>query len=130
MSADGTAQRRTTPSDSYIYHHNWLFVADDYQGFDVELSKARSQQWIALGNVDRSRIGRKSYWEEHIVPRLNDESSERWVRSTEARKELKLSTCDLAHMRDAGKIEAKKVGNAYLYKLPAGSQEGKDKTAE
>ena len=60
VSADGTAQRRTTPTDPYIYHHKWLFVADDYQGFDVELSKTRSRRWIALGNVDRSRIGRKS----------------------------------------------------------------------
>ena len=60
------------------------------------------------------------------MPRINDEIPVRWVRSDEARKELKLSTCDLAHMRDAGKIEAKKVGNAYLYKLPVGreSQEG------
>ena len=28
------------------------------------------------------------------------------------------STCDLAHAREAGEIEYKKVGNAYLYKLP------------
>ena len=130
VSADGTAQRRTTPSDPYIYHHKRLFVADDYQGFDVEQSKARSQQWIALGNVDRSRIGRKSYWEEHIVPQLNDETPVRWVRSAEARKELKLSTCDLAHMRDAGMIEAKKVGNAYLYKLLAGREIQEGETAE
>ncbi len=65
------------------------------------------------------------------VPRANDETAERWVRSAEARKELKVSTCDLAHMRDAGKIEAKKVGNAYLYKLPpVDGQENKDDAAE
>lgn len=33
-------------------------------------------------------------------------------------------------MRDAGKIDAKKVGNAYLYKLPASSQEGKENADE
>jgi hypothetical protein len=93
-------------------------LADDYVGFDVELSKTRSRQWIALGNVDRSRIGRKSYWEEQVVPRINDEAPELWRRSAEVRKALRLSTCDLAHLREAGKIEAKKVGNAYLYKLP------------
>ena len=108
-------------------HHKWLFVADDYQGFDVERSKGRSQRWIAIGNVDRSRIEKKSYWEEHFVPRISDEVPERWVRSAEARKALRLSTCDLALLRVAGKIEAKKAGNAFRYKLPAGDgQPGKD----
>ena len=46
------------------------------------------------------------------------EDSDQWLRSNEVRKALKLSTCDLAHMRDAGKIVSKKVGNALLYKLP------------
>jgi hypothetical protein len=133
VSADGTAQRRTTPSDPYIYHHKWLFVADDYDGFDVAEGIARSQRWIALSSVDRSRIGRKSFWEEQIVPRLTEpnhvptssetqpaqeEQQSKWVRSAEARKALRLSTCDLAHKRQAGEIESKKVGNAYLYKLP------------
>ncbi|QDV24639.1 DNA phosphorothioation-associated putative methyltransferase [Aureliella helgolandensis] len=117
ISANGTAQRRTLPSDSYIYHHKWLFVDDDYQGFDVTASKERSQQWSSLENVDRSRIGRKSYWEIHVMPRLTQQPVDRWVRSAEARKQLKLSTCDLAHMRENGEIESKKVGNAYLYKM-------------
>jgi hypothetical protein len=30
---------------------------------------------------------------------------------------LKLSTCDLAHAREAGKIPFKKSGNAYLYRV-------------
>jgi hypothetical protein len=58
------------PVDPYIYHHKWLFVDDDYRGFDTEQSKARSQQWITLGDVDRARIGRQSYWQEQVVPRL------------------------------------------------------------
>ncbi len=41
----------------------------------------------------------------------------RWVRSDEARKLLKLSTCDLAHARKAGKIPFKKSGNAFLYRV-------------
>jgi hypothetical protein len=117
VSADGATQRRTTPVDPYIYHHKWLFVDDDYRGFNVEESKARSQLWISLGDVDRSRIGRQSYWQEQVVPRLTGTVTERWVRSGEARKQLKVSTCDLAHMREAGAIEFKKVGNAYLYRL-------------
>ena len=133
VNASGQVQRRTTPTDPYIYHHKWLFVADDYQGFDVAESKSRSEQWIALGNVDRSRIGRKSFWDEFVVPRFNEtnekqpskanepaqeEPKSRWVRSAEARKALKLSTCDLAHKRESGEIKSKKVGNAYWYELP------------
>ena len=109
VSADGITQRRTTPTDPYIYHHKWLFVDDDYRGFDVEESKARSQQWIRLGDVDRSRIGKQSYWQEKVIPRLTGIVPERWLRSNEARKQLKLSTCDLAHAREAGEIEFKKV---------------------
>ncbi len=118
VSADGVTQRRTTPTDPYIYHHKWLFVDDDYRGFDVEESKARSQQWISLGDVDRSRIGRESYWQEHVIPRLTGTVPERWIRSDEARKQLKLSTCGLAHARESGEIDFKKVGNAFLYRMP------------
>ena len=117
VSADGNVQRRTVPTDPYIYHHKWLFVSDEYRGFDVAESKARSLQWISLRNVDRSRIGRKSYWEQMVVPRLNTENlnDERWVRNEEARRVLKLSTCELAHAREAGEVRFKKVGNAFLY---------------
>ncbi len=54
-----------------IYHHKWMFVADDYVGFDVAESKARSAVWESLNPpVDRSRIGRKSYWITCVIPRL------------------------------------------------------------
>ncbi|MCY2993115.1 MAG: hypothetical protein NTY19_35315, partial [Planctomycetota bacterium] len=68
--ADGTAQRRPVPLDPYIYHHKWLFVDDDYTGFDVQESQRRSAAWLALANVDKSRIGRRSYWQTHVVPLL------------------------------------------------------------
>jgi hypothetical protein len=68
--ADGTLQRRAVPSDPPIYHHKWLFVADDYAGFDVAESQRRSAAWLVLPGVDKSRIGRRSYWETHVVPRL------------------------------------------------------------
>lgn len=111
-------------------------MPDDYLGFDIAESKARSSLWIALGDVDRSRIGRKSYWELFVVPRLGDQRQadhsfvydvvntgkpdveEQWVRSDEARRRLKLSTCELAHAREAGTLVFKKVGNAYLYLMP------------
>ncbi len=78
-------------------------------------------------------IGRRSYWEENVVPRLMEksianvplaespptddlvETSELWVRSKDACKLLKLSTCELMHARESGKIPFKKIGNAFLY---------------
>jgi DNA phosphorothioation-associated putative methyltransferase len=135
VNANGNVQNRNMPSDPYIYHHKWLFVDDNYQRFDVDESRARSKRWIAIPDVDRSRIGTRSYWEEMVVPRLKETTMPnepnpdrrpetakptdqgRWVRSDEARKLLKLSTCDLAHAREAGKIPFKKSGNAYLYRI-------------
>jgi len=55
----------------WIYHHKWMMVADDYQGFDVEESKARSQVWTSLHDVDRSRIGQRKFWDSTVVPRLS-----------------------------------------------------------
>jgi hypothetical protein len=40
---------------------------------------------------------------------------ERWLSSPEVRKALKISTCDLAHLREQGVFRATKRGNAYLY---------------
>lgn len=41
-----------------------------------------------------------------------------WLTSAEARKALKMSTCDLAHLRQEGGIRFAKKGNAYLYSRP------------
>jgi hypothetical protein len=38
-----------------------------------------------------------------------------WLDSKEARKELKVSACDLSHMREAGKLRFRKDRNAYRY---------------
>jgi hypothetical protein len=82
VNADGQVQRRSLPADPYIYHHKWLFVADDYSGFDVAASKQRSELWMKLADVDRSRIGRKSFWEQQVVRRIA-ESGERRAKSKE-----------------------------------------------
>ena len=47
---------------SNIWHHKWLWVMDDYKGFDVEASFQRSQVWLALDDVDMARIGNPKYW--------------------------------------------------------------------
>jgi len=67
---DGTTRAMKPQNDPWIYHHKWLWVQDDYNGFDVEESVQRSQQWMTLPNIDYSRIGKKSFWEKNVVPDL------------------------------------------------------------
>jgi hypothetical protein len=43
------------------------------------------------------------------------ENDKNWLNSTEVRKVLRISTCDLAHLRAGGAIRAEKRGNAYHY---------------
>lgn len=116
---DGTIKLQPALADPYIYHHKWMFVADDYQGFDVTKSQQRSVAWMSLDGVDKSLIGKASYWNNQVVPRLAESSDEEWLHSDEVRKRLNLTTCELAHMREAGELEFIKRGNAYLYCMPS-----------
>ena len=68
---DGTKRVMSPSGDPWIYHHKWLFVKDDYPGFDVNDSKRRSAEWMALPDIDYSRIGKKSFWEKFVVPHLS-----------------------------------------------------------
>ena len=40
----------------------------------------------------------------------------KYLNSKETRKKLKISSCELMHIREEGKIEFIKKGNAYYYK--------------
>jgi len=40
----------------------------------------------------------------------------KYLSSKETMKELKVSSCDLMHLREAGKLKYVKKGNAYFYK--------------
>jgi len=71
VSPDGTPTRRRQLKDPWIYHHKWLFVTDDYTGFNIEQSKARSLHWMSLPDIDFRRIGRKSYWISSVETRLD-----------------------------------------------------------
>lgn len=74
MVVDGCDLKFRPDTGTMIYHHKWMFVADDYDGFDVEDSKARSASWESLDPpVDKKRIGRREYWESHVVTRLGAE---------------------------------------------------------
>ncbi len=115
IKADGSTKRRKQSSDPFIYHHKWLFVNDDYSGFDIRSSVERSLSWLSLPDVDTRRIGRRSYWEEHVAPRLTDDVG--WMLSGDICKTLQISTCELSHRRNAGEIPFKKEGNTYYYRL-------------
>jgi len=67
----GVRKSKALRSVTEIYHHKWLFVANDYTGFSVGESRNRSIAWMGLENVDKSRIGRKGYWIEHVAPLLD-----------------------------------------------------------
>ncbi len=55
--------------DPQIWHHKWMWVDDDYPGFDVEAAKQRSATWRShIKPGESSRIGRRSYWDS-IRPR-------------------------------------------------------------
>jgi hypothetical protein len=40
-----------------------------------------------------------------------------WLTSKEVQKLLKISGCDLMHLRVSGKLKFKKQGNAFLYQI-------------
>lgn len=72
LNEDTPLKKRTvkiTKSKGQIYHHKWMFVADDYEGFDIEESKRWSEEWQSVIPADRkikSRIGYKKYWDEYL----------------------------------------------------------------
>jgi hypothetical protein len=63
---DGTTRVVKAPKDPWIYHHKWMMVDTCYGGFDYHESQERSRQWEALASLDKSRIGKKSYWQEKV----------------------------------------------------------------
>jgi hypothetical protein len=66
-----TLTREKTPPQ--IYHHKWLFVKDDYKGFDVDKSKERSKEWLEVSDkINMSKIGSKRYWEEEVLPLIEN----------------------------------------------------------
>ena len=48
-----------------IYHKKYLFVNDDYKGFDIEEAKKRAMLWEIIPNTKehKKKIGNREYWE-------------------------------------------------------------------
>lgn len=57
---DGTTKKGTSKT---IYHHKWLFVKDDYSGFNVEDAFERSRAWLTIPDINFRKIGSsRDYW--------------------------------------------------------------------
>jgi hypothetical protein len=65
VKSDGTVSRSEgSVNNPQIWHHKWMWVGDDYTGFDVEASKERSRLWEPLvSKEEKSKIGYKGYWD-------------------------------------------------------------------
>ena len=51
-----------------------------------------------------------------LMANKNDIVSD-WLKSKEVEKELKISSCDLMHLRVSGKLSFMKNGNSFLYNI-------------
>lgn len=46
---------------------------------------------------------------------MKPDQEELWLNSKDVLKALKISSCELCHLRQAGKLQFQKRGNAFLY---------------
>jgi len=49
-----------------VYHNKWMFVSDNYKGFDIQKSKVRTkiiESTIQTYRQDRRKIGFLDYWQ-------------------------------------------------------------------
>lgn len=68
------------PADPYVYHHKWMFVGDDYRGFNVPAAKRWSETWenspvvraLCADKTEhfRLRIGKRHYWQTRVLAPL------------------------------------------------------------
>lgn len=50
----------------HVYHAKWMFVADDFDGFDVNRAKERTKLINSISGIDKKRIGNLDYWKEFV----------------------------------------------------------------
>ena len=62
------------------------------------------------------------------ISMTNEQENTTWLTSKEAQKSLKVSGCELMHLRVSGKLKFKKQGNAFYYQLA--KKQGNLKTNE
>ena len=69
---DGSTRYMKQKTSPQIYHHKWLFVGDDYSGFNTEDSKQRSIDWLKIPNIEFNKIGYQNYWNANVAPHINE----------------------------------------------------------
>ena len=57
-------------SNLKIYHHRWLFVQDDYKGFDVKKDKKWSALWSKVPRLNHLKYGTLHNWNTITLPRI------------------------------------------------------------
>jgi hypothetical protein len=67
ITPDGKIKKGFTKS---IWHHKWLWVKDDYKGFNVEQSYKRSEKWLSIPDIQFSKIGNKDFWIKNYASKL------------------------------------------------------------
>jgi len=73
VTKDGKVTLTKEKTPPQIYHHKWLFVKDDYKGFNVDKSKERSKEWLEVSDkINMSKIGSKRYWEDDVLPLIEN----------------------------------------------------------
>ncbi|CAL9981009.1 hypothetical protein VPHD481_0018 [Vibrio phage D481] len=50
-----------------IWHHKWLWVGDDYNGFNVSQSYDRSIQWLDHDDIPFTKIGSRKNWQDWLT---------------------------------------------------------------
>jgi len=63
-----------------IYHHKWMFVDDDYLGFDVKEAMKWSETWenhpvvkalmVDKNEYFRLKIGKQDYWQDKVLDKI------------------------------------------------------------
>lgn len=61
---------RTFKNNPPIYHHRWLFVKDDFGGFNVETDFKWSKLWVKTPNLIPNRYGFLRHWVDISLPKI------------------------------------------------------------
>lgn len=72
VSADGKTEQGHT---NYIWHHKWLWVKNDYKGFDVKKSWEWSKQWLSTISGKTYEVNGKPYTDNSVS---DGNGIERW----------------------------------------------------
>ena len=62
VSSNGEVSKGFSPS---IWHHKWMWVKDDYKGFDVAESYRWSEMW--LGRLEKQASGSMNVWMRQLM---------------------------------------------------------------